>query len=124
MPFTIAKIFISFGIIGTMIGYTMGLVGYNLINGFMESIIKPILNKVIKSNIDTLVINKYGMKFKIGKLIGALIDFVLTLFLIIVLLRFVFKDMIMTIIDNKEEGIVKQTELLQKIVDFRLPLSQ
>jgi large-conductance mechanosensitive channel len=62
-------------------------------NSFIESIVSPIINKVIGSNTDTLKeyrIEIFGIKFEIGNLLINIINLIFIIFLIYFIWRFSF----------------------------------
>jgi large-conductance mechanosensitive channel len=112
----IIDILTNFQIIGTMIGYTLGLVFYNIINSFMLSVVKPLLGPNKK-----YTLTLFGTKLFLGELFGAFIDFVLVIIIVFFLLRYVLRDIIKQIIQLQNMHDEKQTLLLEKILKEKDP---
>lgn len=102
MP-TIISILSTFEIIGAATAYTLGLISYNWINVFMNTFIKPFLSKYFDKDISKLSISIFDTSLKIGPMLLVSIDFILVLFFILFLLKFVLGDIVQKIIDDKDE---------------------
>jgi large-conductance mechanosensitive channel len=122
MSVSIITILASFGIIGSAIGYTVGIATYNIVNTFMITIGIPLLSKLISRNITKYVITISGVKLHIGTMINSLINFILILLFIIFGLKIIFKNVVSQIITEQTSQNNKIIKLLEQIVNWTIPL--
>jgi len=122
MEFSTIAILAAFPIIGSAIGYTLGLASYSVINTFMITFISPILSKFLKKDIANFKVTVGGVKLNIGELIIAIVDFIMILLLILFLLRYLFRGVIHEVIKSKSKNSREIVNLLQQIVTWRLPM--
>lgn len=119
MDFSTTELLAMFGIVGSSIGYTLGLVTYNFINSFIVNIISPLLNLVIKKDLkDWTIILFNGVQLGIGKLIMSFLDAVIVLGLILLLIHYFLPD----VVRHKRKSNDRVANLLEKIVAWRVPL--
>lgn len=123
MP-SLISILSTFEIIGAATAYTLGLFSYEWVNSFMNTFIEPLVSKIFKKDINNISINLFKTKFKIGNFLLATIDLFFVFLFILFMLRFILKDTVKKIINDKNENDEKMIKFLEDITKWKIPIIQ
>jgi large conductance mechanosensitive channel len=83
------------GVIALAVATIIGLYVSELSTGFVDAFVSPIINNILggeaQKNLESYVVDLFGVKFKVGKFISLVIKFFILLVILFLIVRFVPK---------------------------------
>lgn len=105
------SILTHFNIIGSAIGFAIGMASNEMIKTISDGIILPLLGSFFKIHtFEEFYVRFNGNKIKVGKLVGDIISFVLVLMIIIWALRYPLNHLVESVIQTKTEASNRNVE--------------
>jgi large-conductance mechanosensitive channel len=118
MPVDTVSILANFGLIGATVGIALGTAGHQLVQALVKDIIYPVLGAFVfrKEHLDNFTIRIGGSKVAIGNFLLVLLEFLIVLFLVFVILRYMLGGTLAEVIKQKgKHGEIVEVQNQQMI---------
>ena len=106
-------------ILNTGIGLVIALQVNSLFGTILEDLIKPVATNVVSEDINKHYVEFYGIRFKIGHLSMAIINFIITMILIFYLYRVSMKAP--SFLESMYGGITNSISSVSKTIENIIP---